>query len=171
MKRILSILILLIAGFSFAQKIPAQLKTNFAAANLQDKVETNDGKLLTIENVLNQYKGNIVVLDLWATWCGDCVKGFPQLKTFKANNPDVKFVYFSMDKTQEAWKNGLEKYQLQGDHYYMGNNWKSDFSTSIDLNWIPRYLILDQNGNIAKYYAVTTEDPEVQNTINKLRKN
>ena len=169
MKKIVSFLFLFMALAIFAQKIPTELKTKFSPLGLKDKVETLDDKTYSIEEVLAQYKGQIVLLDLWATWCGDCIKGMPELKELRANNPDVKFVYFSMDKTPEAWKNGIEKYEIDGEHYYIGNHWKSDFSTSIDLNWIPRYLILDQNGNIAKYYAVKANDPDVQATINRLK--
>lgn len=170
MKKIFSLLFLVVCLASFAQKIPSVLKTDFSTIALQDKVETIEGKTITIKDVFEQYKGNIVVLDLWATWCGDCITGMPKLKELEKNNPEVKFVYFSMDKTQEAWKNGIDKYQIAGNHYYMGNNWKSDFSTSIDLNWIPRYIILNQNGQIAKYYSVKADDPEVQNTLNQLKK-
>lgn len=170
MKKILSILSLMVGLIAFAQKIPTVMKKEFTQAALQDKVVNTEGSSLTIENVIKQYQGNIVILDLWATWCGDCITGMPKLKDLKANNPDVKFVYLSMDKTEEAWKNGIEKYKIEGDHYYMGNNWKNNFSTYIDLNWIPRYLVIDQEGKIAKYYSVKADDPEVQSTIDELKK-
>lgn len=169
MKKILSFLMLAIAFTAFAQKTPTILKTQFSQIGLQDKVENAKGENISINTVLQENKGNIILLDLWASWCKDCIVGMPKLKELKAENPDVKFVYFSMDKNQEAWKNAIDKYQIEGEHYYMGNNWKSEFSTSIDLNWIPRYIIIDQNGKIAKYYAVNAEDPDVQATINKLR--
>lgn len=170
MKKIFSILSLVIGLTAFAQKVPTVMKTEFSSIALKDTVQNVDGQTITIKDVLHQYNGKIVVLDLWATWCGDCIVGMPKLKDLKDKNPDVQFVYFSMDKTEEAWKKGIEKYNIQGDHYYMGNNWKSEFSTSIDLNWIPRYIILDQNGKIAKYYSVKAEDPDVQLTIDSLLK-
>ena len=170
MKKIFSILGLVIGLTAFAQKVPTVMKTEFSSIGLKDAIQTTDGQSVTINDVLNQYKGKVVVLDLWATWCGDCIVGMPKLKNLQEKNPEVKFVYFSMDKTEEAWKKGIEKYDIQGDHYYMGNNWKSEFSTSIDLNWIPRYIILDQNGKIAKYYSVKAEDPEVQLTLDNLLK-
>ena len=170
MKKIFSILSLVIGLTAFAQKVPTVMKTEFSSIALKDTVQNVDGQTITIKDVLHQYNGKVVVLDLWATWCGDCIVGMPKLKDLKDKNPDVQFVYFSMDKTEEAWKKGIEKYNIQGDHYYMGNNWKSEFSTSIDLNWIPRYIILDQNGKIAKYYSVKAEDPDVQLTIDSLLK-
>jgi len=169
MKKFLSVLSFVVGMTVFAQKIPTEMKTTFSQEALQDVVETFEGATISIENALAKYKGNIVVLDLYAVWCGDCIKGLPKLKELQANNPDVKFVFLSMDRSKEAWKEGIEKYNINGEYLYMGNNWKNNFSTYIDLNWIPRYLILDKEGNIAKYYAVTTEDPTVQSTIDSLR--
>ena len=169
MKKILSIFSLMVGLITFAQKIPTTSKTEFIASALQENVQAVDGSSFTLNQVLDQYKGNIVILDLWATWCGDCIKAMPKLKELNDKNPDVKFIYLSMDKTEDAWRNGMEKYHLEGHHFYMGNNWKSEFASYIDLNWIPRYLVLDKEGKIAKYYAVKAEDPDVQATIDRLR--
>lgn len=170
MKKIFSILSLVIGLSVFAQKAPAVLKTEFPAQALQDEVETKDGQLVSLQKALEKYNGKIVVLDLYAVWCGDCIKGMPKLKELQQNNPDVTFVYLSMDRSQDAWKEGIEKYNIQGEYLYLGNNWKGNFATSIDLNWIPRYLVLDQKGKIAKYYAVNADNPTVQSTIDQLRK-
>ncbi len=169
MKRIISVLILFAGITAFSQKIPTVMKTEFPEAALQDIVVTSEGDSVTIEKAFSNYKGQIVLLDLWATWCGDCIKNMPALKALHEKNPDVTFVYLSMDKTEEAWKRGIEKYQIEGQHFYMGNNWKGNFGTGIDLNWIPRYMVLDQNGKIADYYSVKADDPKVQETIDHLR--
>ena len=169
MKKIFSVLSLIIGLFVFGQKIPNVMKTEFSEIGLQNTVISTEGNSLTIDQVLDQYKGKIVVLDLWATWCGDCITGMPKLKDLQIKNNDIEFVYFSMDKTVESWKNGIEKYDIKGHHYFIGNNWKSEFATSIDLNWIPRYLVIDQNGKIANYYSVKADDPKIQLTIDTLR--
>ncbi|WP_334124122.1 TlpA disulfide reductase family protein [Empedobacter brevis] len=169
MKRIISVLILFVGITAFSQKIPTVMKTEFPEAALQDIVVTSEGDSVTIEKAFSNYKGQIVLLDLWASWCGDCIKNMPALKALHEKNPDVTFVYLSMDKTEEAWKKGIEKYQIEGQHFYMGNNWKGNFGTGIDLNWIPRYMVLDQNGKIADYYSVKADDPKVQETIDRLR--
>ena len=169
MKKILSVLSLVIGMFAFAQKVPTEIKTEFNQKALQDVVETFAGETITLENALAKYKGNVTVIDLYAIWCGDCIKGLPKLKELQANNPEVKFVFLSMDRTKEAWKDGIEKYQIEGEYLYMGNNWKNEFSTYIDLNWIPRYLILDQEGKIANYYTVKADDPTVQSTLDSLK--
>ncbi len=156
--------------FVEAQKVPEQNKEVFPVEALNQSIKNQEGKDVTIQSILDQYKGNVVVLDIWATWCKDCLIGFPALEELQAKNPDVKFVYFSLDKNQDAWKKGIEKYQLVGDHYWFDQGWKNDFNNQIDLNWIPRYLVLDKEGKIAKYYAVKADDPAVQETLELLKK-
>ena len=160
---------LFIGVLSFAQNPPKEMKTVFPTKALEDKVVDLEDNSITIGKVIENNKGKIIVLDLWASWCGDCVKNMPELKTLHEKNPDVAFVYLSMDKTDEAWKNGIEKDDIKGQHYLLGNNWKGEFGTGIDLNWIQRYLVWDKKGKIADYYSVKADDPKIQATIDKLR--
>jgi thiol-disulfide isomerase/thioredoxin len=53
---------------------------------------------------------------MWASWCGDCVK-MPKIKELQANNPDVDYVFISMDKTADKWLTGIDKHELKGDHF------------------------------------------------------
>ena len=81
MKRIISVLILFLGLNVFAQNIPKIMKTEFPEVALQDTLITSDGDSVTIKEVFSNYKGKIVLVDLWATWCGDCIKNMPALKT------------------------------------------------------------------------------------------
>ncbi len=154
----------------FAQKIPVEMKTEFTKIALAQTIQNKEGQQIPIQQILNDLKGNVVVLDLWATWCPDCITGFPALNALQEKNPTVKFLFFSLDRNKESWLKGLDKYPLKGDHYWFNTGWKNDFNTMIELNWIPRYLIIDQVGNIANYYSVSTEDAAVQSTIDRLMK-
>lgn len=152
-----------------AQKIPQSDKTIFSPEALEQKIVNKNGEIVTLSQVLEQNKGKVTVFDIWATWCKDCIEGLPQLKNLQQNNPDVNFVFLSVDKKEEAWKNGIDKYEIVGQHYWFDSGWKNEFNNYIDLNWVPRYLILDQNGNIAKYYAVKSDDPTIQATLDQLK--
>ena len=55
------------------------------------------------------------------------------------------------------------------ENYWFASGWKNDFNNYIDLNWIPRYMVIDQKSDIAKYYAISPEDPKIQATIDKLK--
>ena len=81
-------------------------------------------------------------------------------------------MYFSLDRSEEQWKKGLEKYGLEEEkNYWFQQGWKNEFNNYIDLNWVPRFIVVNQEGKIAKYYAISPEDPELLSTIETLRKN
>jgi thiol-disulfide isomerase/thioredoxin len=46
-----------------------------------------------------------LVIEVWASWCGDCVKAM-QNKDLQTNNPNVSYLFLSMDKTADKWKAG-----------------------------------------------------------------
>lgn len=171
MKKLIVILSFLFANFTIAQEVPKVLKTTFSKEALAQKVTNVSGKTITISKILEEHKGKILVLDLWASWCRDCLNAMPKAKELEEKNPDVNFVFLSLDRNLDAWKKGLEKHEMTSkENYWFSEGWKNNFNNYIDLNWIPRYLIINQKSGIAKYYAITPDDPEIQKTIDELSK-
>ena len=94
-----------------------------------------------------------------------------QAKELEEKNANINFVFLSLDRNFEAWKKGIEKHNMQTkENYWFNEGWKNNFNNYIDLNWIPRYIVVNQKSEIAKYYAITPEDPEIQKTIDELSK-
>ena len=171
MKRIILLLSLFLMSNIFAQKVPTVLKTSFSKEALAQKLTDINGKTTTISRIFEKHKGKILVIDLWASWCRDCITAMPKAKELEEKNPQVDFIFLSLDRNKEAWKKGLEKHEMtQKENYWFHVGWKNDFNNYIDLNWIPRYLIVNQKSGIAKYYAISPEDPEIQKTIDELSK-
>ena len=54
-----------IFGISYSQKVPAVLKTGFSKEALQQKLEDEEGKTITIQQILDQHKGKVLVIDFW----------------------------------------------------------------------------------------------------------
>ncbi|WP_027377506.1 TlpA family protein disulfide reductase [Kaistella palustris] len=170
MKKILQLFLFSFSFFLFAQKVPAVSKTSFSEEALAQKVTALQGKKTAINDVLEKHAGRIVIIDFWASWCRDCIKALPATKILKEENPEIDFVYFSLDRSYEQWKRGLEKYELAGqENYWFDEGWKNSFNNYIELNWVPRFMVVDQRGGIAKYYAVSPEDPDIQKVINALK--
>jgi len=152
-----------------AQKVPAILKTSFSNEALAQKIVSQKGKKLSINEVLAQHKGKILIIDFWASWCRDCILALPKTTELIDKNPSVQFVYFSLDRSMEQWERGLEKYHIADkENYWFDEGWKNNFNNYIDLNWVPRFLVVDQTGGIAKYYAIHPDDPEIQQTLDRL---
>jgi thiol-disulfide isomerase/thioredoxin len=145
-----------------AQEEPKQ----FSAEALKDTFLTLEDTQITFQEILDKHKGQTIVIDVWASWCGDCLKGLPKLKAIQEQFPNADYVFLSLDKKIPSWKKGIEKYNIIGDHYYMSSGWKGAFGTFLDLDWIPRYLVVDKNQNITVFKAVTAEDNKIKTALN-----
>lgn len=151
------------------QEAPKINKTELSDSAKMQTLFLLDGQEISAGKILEKYHGKTTLLYIWAMWCPDCLNGFPELFKFQKANPDIPVVFFSLDREEQRWREGIDKFKLNGDHYWFKTGWKNDFTNAIDLNWIPRYMILGPDGKIAKYYAVKADDPELQKTVNQLR--
>ncbi len=127
MKKISILLLALISFGLFGQKVPETNKTEFSKEALAQKITALDGKKLQISEVLKKHEGRILIIDFWASWCQDCILALPATKEFKEKNPNVDFVYFSLDRSHEQWKRGLEKYEITAqENYWFDEGWKNN---------------------------------------------
>ncbi len=155
--RKLYIFIVLLSFFS----VYAQEKS-FSQEALDDILIDADGSEVPFKSIIEENRGKVVLLDIWASWCKDCVVGMPIVKQLKKEFPDVVFVYISLDRNEASWKKGIERFEIQeGSHFWAEDGWKSELFQSIDLDWIPRYMILDELGNIKLYKAIKASDKEI----------
>jgi thiol-disulfide isomerase/thioredoxin len=143
-------------------------KKEFSKESLTKKLITLDDSEITFQEILKQHAGKVTVIEVWASWCGDCVKAMLKLKELQANNPKVDYVFISMDKAADKWKAGIEKHELKGNHYWATDGMKGEFGKSIDLDWIPRYIIIDKKGEIITYRAIETDFEQMNATLKSL---
>ncbi len=166
MKYLVSVLIAFLLFGCSQKKVE---KESFSAEALSGEVVGLNGKKVSFSEVLEKYKGKIVVIEVWASWCSDCVKAMPLIKELQAEDPEVNYIFLSMDKNAEAWKKGITQHNIKGDHYWAEDGMKGDFAKSLDVNWIPRYIIVDKQGNIALYNAIETDFTQIKETLNSIK--
>ena len=122
-------------------------------------LEEVSGDEITLRDVLARYKGQTIMIDFWASWCGDCIESFPYVKDFKANNPqNVVFLYVNVDKERSRWLNAIDTYNLEGHHLYLPEGMKGDLGQYIGLTWIPRFMVVNAKGDIALWKATQAND-------------
>ena len=165
MKKIFALLV----TFAIVSCSNAQ-KTKFSKEALSETLLAIDGGQVAFKDILKKHKGKTLLIEVWASWCGDCIKAMPKLKELQANNPDVAYLFISMDKTADKWKAGIAKHDIKGDHFMANDQMKGVFGKAIDLDWIPRYIIIDKTGEIVLYRAIETDFEKINATLKNLNK-
>ncbi|MXN91892.1 redoxin family protein [Flavobacterium sp. Sd200] len=125
----------------------------------------------TLDEIVAQNKGKVVVLDYWASWCKPCLKEMPAMHSLmkKYQNSEITFVFISLDIDIEKWKKASDKEGIENSTYsYMSSDIiKTDLSRSLYLSSIPRYVIFDKNGNLANANAPRPSTKELEVEIDK----
>lgn len=165
MKKVLSLLLL---SCFFVSCGNAQRK-NFKEEAFPLKLKAENNTDIAFQDILNKAKGKVTVIEFWASWCSDCVKAMPDLKRMQAAHPNVNFVFISFDKSLEKWIAGIERHELKGAQYWSPEGMKGAFGQALDIDWIPRYIILDKDGKIITYRAIEKDFEAMNNTLTKLK--
>jgi thiol-disulfide isomerase/thioredoxin len=98
---------------------------------------------------MKDFKGKVVFIDVWATWCGPCKEQFPYYKEIEEeykDNKDIVFVGISIDKVKdrEKWLKMIGKENLGGLQLLDDNG--LGFARSYEIAGIPRFLLIDRQG-------------------------
>lgn len=122
---------------------------------------------------LSDFKGKIVYIDFWASWCGPCRAMMPASKQLheqltEKEKKEIVFLYISIDANQEAWKKGINDMQIQGVNVISPGNWQSKACSYFQIQGIPRYMIMNKKGDIVVFDAKRPIDPSLLDDLRKL---
>ena len=145
------------------QRIIANYKKN---QNLLAMKGEKSPKFVDYENYaggatsLEDLKGKYVYIDLWATWCWPCKTEIPYLKTLEKeyHGKNIEFVSISLDRQSayNTWKTMVKEKELSGIQLYAKED--KTFSSGYKVADIPRFIVIDPNGNIVDADAPRPSD-------------
>lgn len=116
---------------------------------------------------LSDFRGKVVYLDFWASWCGPCMREMPyfrELKERMADQDDLVYLYISIDTDQQAWRNAVERNQITGVHLNTPGR-ERGVPALYNVKWIPTFFIIDRDGNIYDNRPPKPSDPEIDQAL------
>ncbi|MBI1184426.1 redoxin domain-containing protein [bacterium] len=101
---------------------------------------------------LSDFKGKVVYIDFWASWCGPCMMEVPhavELHEKYAAEKNLVFLFISIDENEDAWRKTVKEKQPDGVHV-IAKGFKHEVPVSYNVSGIPTYYIIGKDGNIYK---------------------
>ena len=118
----------------------------------EDVANMSDGEKI-LRKIIEPYKGKIILLDIWGTWCGPCREAlshsqeeYERLKDF-----DIIYLYLANGSTDEGCQNVIKQYNVTGDnvvHYNLPEDQQSAIENFLNVHSWPTYKLFDRNGNL-----------------------
>ncbi|CAD0005244.1 TlpA family protein disulfide reductase [Flavobacterium chungangense] len=121
---------------------------------------------------LDDLKGKYIYIDVWATWCGPCKVEIPHLgkieEEYKGKN--IQFLSISIDKRAdiEKWKKMISDKKMGGIQVIADNAWDSKFIQDYFIKGIPRFILIDPQGNIVSSNAPRPSEAKLRDLLNGL---
>lgn len=128
-------------------KIEANKSATDYVANEIPNIEADK----VFNDIVKKYKGKVVFIDFWATWCGPCRDGMKKMKPMKAElkGEDVVFVYITNPTSPLKTYNNMIP-QIKGQHYRVSQDQWNYLKQKFNITGIPHYTLVDKEGKVIK---------------------
>ncbi|MCG8578567.1 MAG: redoxin domain-containing protein [Bacteroidales bacterium] len=123
-------------------------------------------------HALSDYKGKLVLVDVWATWCAPCKAEIPHLEQLMKSytgNDDIVFISVSIDKRREKekWLAFIHEHHLGGIQLLADYAFESDIIYDYEINGVPRFMLFNKEGKILTVNAPRPSNPQLKELIDE----
>lgn len=140
------------AADSFGNELSGMLRIGVEAPNF--KVTAVDGKPID----LAQYKGNVIIINFWATWCDPCIQEFPNVKKMysKFKDKGVQYIGVSLDDDIEDLRGFVKQVEVEWPQIFDAKRWQGAIPSLYHIQAIPTMVVLDRENKV-RYVGSDTE--------------
>ena len=153
-------------------KSKEEINKNFDSK--QFSLQRVNGETIDLETTLTgldfkDYKGKVVLVDVFATWCPPCVKGIPDMNRLKQKYEgefEIVSVLFEKDKSKEEIQKFIKKHDIQYPVTIGEENFR--FTDDLgDVSKVPEYYLYDKEGNYIRKFVGETDKTLFERYIDK----
>lgn len=123
------------------------------------------------EVALSDFKGKVVYIDVWATWCGPCRQQIPALKELEKeyHGKNVVFMSVSTDKTadRQKWLDMVASEGLEGVQLHAGDKARAEILDPYKISGIPRFILVGKDGSIISANAPRPSTSDIRPLLDK----
>lgn len=133
---------------------------------INELIDTNKKPIL-FDSLLSSLKGKMSYIDFWASWCAPCIAEFPAMGQLKEKYRDsINFIFISLDKDFNFWAKNIQKFNLSDSKNYLSPSNIFFFKgNKYNISAIPRYILLDKNGEILMLNAPKPSDINIHKLL------
>ena len=121
-------------------------------------ISVNNIRTNSLTDIFKKYKGKVIYVDFWASWCVPCRAEMPNAAILKEKlkGKNIVFLYFGYNDKEKAWLKARNQLGIQGEHYLLNDKMIKEADELFGINGIPHYTIIDKDGRII---SKSTERP------------
>ncbi|MDR2130615.1 MAG: TlpA family protein disulfide reductase [Odoribacteraceae bacterium] len=138
---------------AFEAKLAARVRLMEGAPAVDIALQDPSGKRAK----LSDYRGKVLFIDFWATWCIPCLAQAPHVKSLSEKYNRIEFIAISIDQEEAKWRSKLERDGEKGPiKEFIANVY--EVADAWDLSTIPRFVLIDAEFKIITAFAPRPSD-------------
>jgi thiol-disulfide isomerase/thioredoxin len=135
-------------------------RNDYVNPTASSSIGVDSSRANSIADIFKKYKGKVVYVDFWASWCVPCRAEMPNAANLKEKlkGKNIVFLYFGYNDKEKAWIKARNQLSIEGEHYLLDEKMIKEADELFGINGIPHYAIIDKEGRVISKRADRPSD-------------